>query len=432
MYDLAIIGGGPAGYSAAFEAARLHLKTVLFEAKHLGGTCLNEGCVPTKYLAHLAGVCASVKASGKDGLMVGEVGIDYARTKLGMDKLVFSLRDGLEQHLGREPIELVRERAYISSPEEILAGGKRYPTRNILIATGACAKKPFIEGAVSSDGLLKRQTMPSRLHILGGGAIAVEFADIFRRLGAEVAISIRSDRILRNWDREIAVSLMQSMKRKGIAIHRQCDFKNLDIEEGSVVLSALGRKANTEGLNREWVDIGPAGGIITDAYGRTKTAGIFAAGDVVEGSWQLAHTGMEEGRRVAGYLAGILPGKPAAVVRCLYMDPEVASVGMTEAEAAAQGIDAVSAKQNLYANARTRIATSERGFMKVVADRGSHKILGAQLMGERAGDIVAELALAVNCGLSIEELLASTRPHPSYCEAITDVLQTLRGKFNGI
>ena len=161
----------------------------------------------------------------------------------------------------------------------------------------------------------------------------------------------------------------------------------------------------------------------------TKTAGIFAAGDVVEGSPQLAHIGMEQGRQVARLIAGVAVTKPSAIVKTIIASQEIASVGLTEQEAKNKGIRVITAKQNLYSNARTMIVTKERGFIKVVADLETKKIIGAQLICERAGDIVAELALAINHNLLPEDMLVSIRPHPSYCEAITDVMMLLLEKM---
>jgi len=432
MYDLAVIGGGPAGYSAALEAARLKQKVILFEEDRLGGTCLNRGCVPTKYLAHVARVFSELNTIGSHGIMLSGAAIDYGRTTRRKNEIIHIMGERLERQIRSSRIEIVQGAADIGDPGHVLCGGNVYEVRNILIASGSMPAVPYIHGAVTSDELLEMDRLPKRLHILGGGTAAVEFANIFCRLGVEVTVSIRGERILKRWDREIASGLMQSMKQKGIEIRKNCDFHALETEPETVVLSAMGRRPRTSGLNQSFFERGDGGGIVADSFGRTRTNGIFAAGDVIDGSPGLAHTGMAQGRRVAQYIAGQETERESTVVSCIYMDIEIASVGLTEAAAREDGIPVLTSKQNMYTNARTMISTSERGFIKLVADKDTQKLLGAQLMCERAGDIAGELALAINQGLTVRELRMSVRPHPSYCEAVTEAAQVLEDKFHEI
>ena len=429
MYDLAIIGGGPAGYSAALEGVRLGLSIILFEKNELGGTCLNRGCVPTKFLSHVAKIRTEMDMATENGISFAGTQIDFHKTMARKAEIISTLRNGLTQQMIRKKIQITQGTASIRERNKISCNGTEFETKNILIATGAVPVKPFIARAISSEEMLELDEIPKKLHILGGGSVAVEFACIFRALGSDVTISIRGERILQKWDKEIAVSLTQSMKQKGIRIQTKTNFETLQIENDAVILSAMGRIPNLEGLDNTYFDVGPRNGIITDVFGMTKTAGIFAAGDVVEGSPQLAHIGMEQGRQVARLIAGVAVTKPSAIVKTIIASQEIASVGLTEQEAKNKGIKVITAKQNLYSNARTMIATKERGFIKVVADWETKKIIGAQLMCERAGDIVAELALAINHNLSPEDMLVSIRPHPSYCEAITDVMMLLLEKM---
>ena len=429
MYDLAIIGGGPAGYSAALEGVRLGLSIILFEKNELGGTCLNRGCVPTKFLSHVAKIRTEMDIAIENGISFTETQIDFHKTMARKAEIISTLRNGLTQQMIRKKIQITQGTASIRERNKISCNGTEFETKNILIATGAVPVKPFIARAISSEEMLELDEIPKKLHILGGGSVAVEFACIFRALGSDVTISIRGERILQKWDKEIAVSLTQSMKQKGIRIQTKTNFETLQIENDAVILSAMGRIPNLEGLDNTYFDVGPRNGIITDVFGMTKTAGIFAAGDVVEGSPQLAHIGMEQGRQVARLIAGVAVTKPSAIVKTIIASQEIASVGLTEQEAKNKGIKVITAKQNLYSNARTIIATKERGFIKVVADLETKKIIGAQLICERAGDIVAELALAINHNLSPEDMLVSIRPHPSYCEAITDVMMLLLEKM---
>lgn len=419
-FDLAIIGGGPAGYSAALEGAKLGLKVVLFEKAQLGGTCLNRGCVPTKFLAHVGQTLTRFLVSERDGVFTENVRIDFGKTMARKEKIISNLRDGLTRQLLQQKIEIVCGEAFIPEKNHILCDGTIYAAKNILIATGSIPTEPILPGTISTNELLELQEIPKTLHILGGGVISVEFANIFRALGAEVTLYIRGDRILRKWEKEIAQGLSQDMKRQGIRIQIKCDFDHLQFSNDDLILSATGRKPNLAGMDAAWFEVGPHGGVIADSSGQTKTAGIFAAGDVLDDSPQLAHVGMEQGKYVARLIAGVAIGRAAAVVNCVFAGQEAASVGLTEEEAKAQGIEAISAKQPMYANARTMISTAQRGFIKLVGDRETGKIVGAHLLCQRAGDIVAELALAINQGLTVQELASSTRPHPSYCETVTE------------
>ena len=431
MYDLAIIGGGPAGYSAAFEAARYHMSAVLFEQGNLGGTCLNRGCVPTKFLSHVARKYYEAK-NPDDGIRFQSLSIDFCETRARMGTVISSLRAGLSESLKKSGIEIVYGNAAVRGSGIIVCNGQEYPVKNLIICTGSVYQEPLADGAKTGDDILEMDQIPEKLHILGGGTVAVEFAEIFRMLGSDVTISIRGDRILRKWDKEIAVGLTQSMKKKGIMINKGCDLSSLAFSEDETVLSATGRKARLPEYENGLFEIGPGGGIVVDENGRTGTKGIFAAGDVTEGSVQLAHTAMEQGRQIVRFIAkGTAPEKQT-VIRCIYPDQEAASAGITEAEGLEQGISFVTAKQPMFANARTLISTAERGFIKILAAKEDGRILGAQLLCEHAGELIAELAVAIDQGLTVPELLQTVRPHPSYCESVQDVLRTLEDKLNEV
>lgn len=432
IYDLAIIGGGPAGYSAAFEAVRCRMSAILFEKEEMGGTCLNRGCVPTKYLAHVARKYYEAKYTQHDGVSFQDIRIDFDKTTSKMNHIVGTLREGIRGQLYKDGIAIVKGDACIQGKGIVECNGEVYEAKNILIATGAEQVKPVVMGAVSSDDILKLNQIPEKLHIIGGGTVAVEFANIFRMLGSEVTVSIRADRILRKWDKEIAVGVTQSMKRKGILIQRNCNFSEFKTEAGTIVLSATGRQAVLPKTKEVLFETGTTGGICTDSYGQTKTEGIYAAGDVVEGAVQLAHIGMEQGIRIVRRIDGKRPKQEYSVIKCIYLDQEAAAVGLTENEAIENGIEVVSAKQNMYSNARTLISTDERGFIKILADKKTRQIIGAHLLCERAGDIVSELALGINQGLTVDEMMASVRPHPSYMEAVTEALRILEDKLDEI
>ena len=423
MYKIAIIGGGPAGYSAAFEAVRFGFSVLLFEMDELGGTCLNRGCVPTKYLSHVAELYSNINESKRYGIGVEPTGLDYEKTVAESENIVSKLREDLTNNLLQSKITIVKGKAKLLDETHISCNGEVFEAEHIIIATGSKnTDKPFVH-CINTDELLSLKHLPDKLIILGGGVSAVEFADIFSRLGAQVDIYIRGKRILRKWSKEIAASISSVLKKNGVKIHTEADFADID-KSSSTVLSVLGRKPNLEGVDEGLVSIADDGGIVVDEYYRTKTKNIFAVGDVTENSAQLAHVAMEEAKQVVRFIAGETT-KKSAVVQCIYTMPEVAVVGLSESEAKEAGIDYISSKQTMYSNARTVIGSTDRGFIKIIADKNTEKILGAELMCERASDIVGELALAINSGIKVSELEGSTRAHPTFYEAVTEALAKL-------
>ena len=423
MYKIAIIGGGPAGYSAAFESVRYGFSVLLFEMDKLGGTCLNRGCVPTKYLTHVADLYRNINASNRYGIGVELTGLDYEKTVAESENIVSKLREDLTNNLLQSKITIVKGKAKLLDETHISCNGEVFEAEHIIIATGSKnADKPFAD-CINTDELLSLKRLPDKLIVLGGGVSAVEFADIFSSLGTQVDIYIRGKRILRKWSKEIATSVSSVLKKNGVKIHTEANFTDID-KTSATVLSVLGRKPNLEGVDEGHVSIADDGGIVVDEYYRTKTKNIFAVGDVTENSAQLAHVAMEEAKQVVRFIAGETT-KKSAVVQCIYTMPEVAVVGLSESEAKEAGIDYISAKQTMYSNARTVIGSTDRGFIKIIADKNTEKILGAELMCERASDMVGELALAINNGIKVSELEGSTRAHPTFYEAVTEALSKL-------
>ncbi len=431
MFDIAIIGAGPVGYSAAFEAIRYGFSVVLFESDSIGGTCLNRGCIPTKYLLHVARQYNDA-IHADDGLLFGNLKIDFSVTKSKMEEIIASLRNGLSDKLKKSGIEIINGNAAIKECGVIECGGKVYNAKNMIIASGSIPQPSMLKGGLSSDDILKLEEIPQKLHIIGGGPIAVEFAEIFNMMGCDVTISIRGERILRGWDKDIAIGLTQSMKKKGIRINKECDFDSIVFSDDEIILSAIGRKANIPISERDIFDVGKNGGIIVDNNLQTKTSGVFAAGDVIEYSSQLAHTAMDQGRQIVRFIAQGISIKEGSTIRCIYPDQEIATVGLTETDAREKGIDILVAKQTMYANARTVISTKERGFIKIVVGKTDSRILGAQLMCENAGELIAEFALAIDHKMTVMDMLKSVRPHPSYCEAIQDALRTMENKLDEV
>lgn len=432
MYDLAIIGGGPAGYSAALEAIKYGLSVVLFEKELLGGTCLNKGCVPTKFLTHTSELYDNARNSRQYGVSADGVTLDLSNTQIKMQATIEELRSGLQTLLEKNKIEVVQGKAIAMSANLISCQGREYETKNILLATGAKSALPIIPGTVDSTQALTIDRIPKTVKILGGGVVATEFANIFNRMGADVTMCIRGDRILRQWDKELAVGVTQQLKKNGIKIQTKCTMR--EFEEGTyeMVLSATGRETNQEGLEVLNLKVDDNNGILVDQYGLTNVQHVYAAGDIVSDSCMLAHIAMEQGRQVAKHIAGMQTLRASTIAKCIYLEPEVASVGLTEAEAKEKGCVVVSGKQNLRSNARTIIATEARSFIKIVAEVNTHKIIGAQLLCERASDIASEFVVAINQSMTVEDLMRAVHPHPSFSEAILDALAAVEGKFHEV
>lgn len=431
MYDLAIIGAGPAGYSAAFEAIKNNFSVILFERDLVGGTCLNRGCVPTKFLLHVARKYYEAKNSD-DGINCNTIDIDFSKTKEKMKRIINTLRIGLISELEKSGVTIIKGNALIEKNDTIISNNIEYKVKNIIIATGSVPNEPIAVCGKTSDEILELDYIPQNIKIIGGGSIAVEFAEIFKMLGSNVEILIRGDRILRKWDKEIAISLTQSLKKNGVILQKECAFDSLQYSANETVLSANGRKASIPDVASTLFDIGKNGGIIVDKNFQTKTKGIFAAGDVIENSSQLAHVAMEQGRQIVQYIVNSQEASEKSIINCIYTNPEIATVGITEKESKELNLNIITAKITMYSNARTLISTNERGFIKVIASKDTRKILGAQLMCEHAGELVSEFAMAIDNKMTIENMLLSIRPHPSYCESIQDVLLLLQEKANAV
>lgn len=430
MYDLAIIGGGPAGYSAAFEAVKHRLRVVLFEKDSIGGTCLNRGCVPTKYLGHVSRLYKDITESGRFGICPGKVSIDYGGTMARCGEVIAELRNGLSERLSDSGVKVVNGRASLLDGLTVSCNGILYEAGHVLIATGSSKSRLFSETGISTDELLKRTELPKSIKIIGGGVTAVEFATVFSQFGIPVTICIRGKHILRNWDRDIRIGVTQNLRRHSVQIRTQCLDDGFKEADSDVVLIATGREHSIEGISGRYVDIGGHGGIIADAVGRTKTEGLYAAGDVVESSPMLAHVAMEQGRRVVNDIVGRSQNIDYAVTSCIYTEPEAASVGMTEQDAAHQSVETKVIKQALYSNARTLISTQDRCFIKLIASAENHVLLGAHIMCERATDIASEISLAISRKMTVNDLVANIRPHPSYSEAITDTVNSFLAKYS--
>ena len=475
-YDLAVIGGGPGGYEAAFEAARLGLKAALIEKEALGGTCLNHGCIPTKSLLHAADLYDEMRGADRFGVHAEGVTFDMKRMKEQKDETVRTLRDGIGAEAKRKRVTVYEGTGVIESPNEVRVGDERLTARFILIATGSRAFVPPIPGAdlpgvVTSDGLLEQTEPCRRLVIIGGGVIGVEFASLYSRLGAEVTVMEALPRVLSNMDSELSQSLKMQLKKRGVRVLTSARVEEIRrTEEGLTVLYEEKGIRSEQGADRVLIAVGrrpfgehterPAaerGRILTDEYGRTSVPSLYACGDVT-GGVMLAHAAAAEGRNAAAHMRWVLDRERAAggnreegaadadslpesalrteeelkrslidtsvVPSCVYTSPEIASVGLTADQAKEQGIRTVTKKYVMTANGRTVLSGGERGFIRLVCAGEDGRLLGAQLFCGRAADIAGELADAVVNGLTAGDLGRVIRPHPTFCEAVTEAARS--------
>ena len=433
MYALIVIGGGPGGCAAALRAAQGGLSVALFEPRQVGGTCLNRGCVPTKALLHGAGP-----------------GCDWPALAAEVERVVSTLRAGQEKQLRAAGVELIPYRAVVTGPHTVEAGGAAYEAAHILVAAGSEPALPPIPGldtpgVVTSDGLLSDLRPLDRLAIIGGGVIGVELACVWAAAGTRVTILEAAPRLLPTLERELGQSLAAQLRQDGVEVftgagvtgvapgpavaftHRGEAYRL----EADAVLVATGRRPNTAGLFSPRLEdaLGlDRGGIPVNLHFSTRVAGICAIGDVVKGNIQLAHVASAQGINAVSRMAGLRPPmRLEAVPACVYTDPEIACVGSTEAECKENGIPYKTGKYLMSGNGRTVIARGERGFIKVVYHAESGAVLGAQLMCERATDLIGEFTLAVAEGRTVERMAQLIRPHPTFGEGISEAAESCFG-----
>ena len=446
-WDLIVIGGGPGGYTAAIRAAQLGLRTALVERDAVGGTCLNRGCIPTKALIHAAERYEEMRECETFGLRAEGVSFDYPAMCERRDHVVGQLREGVERLLKGNKVERITGTARLLGPGRVQVGEEVLEGTNILIAAGSRPALPPVPGldlpgVLTSDDLLTGDRFYQRLAIIGGGVIGMEFAGLYQALGAEVTVLEALDRILPTLDRELSQNLSMLMKKKGVRLCAGarververgpdglvCTYTVKDRTEtvtADAVLVATGRRANTDGLCAPEVDLGlERGAIPVDDRFQTCVPGIYAIGDAVKGSIQLAHAAAAQGINAVSILAGKEPPIDLSVVpSCVYVRPEMASVGRTEAQCKEAGIPVKTAKYLTGSNGRSLIAGAGRGFIKVVYDGESGAVLGAQLLCERATDLVGEFASAVSRGETLEDMARVIRAHPTFAEAVGEAAE---------
>jgi dihydrolipoamide dehydrogenase len=457
-YDVVVIGGGPGGYVAAIRAAQLGMATACVESGvTLGGTCLNIGCIPSKALLQSSEIFAEAShALAAHGIRVGEVALDLGAMMTRKDQVVSALTRGVEFLFRKNKIDWLKGRGRIAAPGRVAVAAPDASVREveagaIVIASGSeSTPLPGVaideKRVVSSTGALAFDHVPGRLVVIGGGYIGLELGSVWRRLGAEVTVVELLDRIVPTMDRELGAALQRVLARSGIAFRLGAGVTGIgEGPDGLVVelagpdsrslaadavLVAVGRRPYTEGLGLEAVGVArdARGRIAVDADFATNLPGIYAIGDAIRGP-MLAHKAMEEGAALAERLAGQQPNIDYdAIPAVVYTWPEVASVGKTEEELKAAGIAYRTGKFPFTATPRARTNGDTEGFVKILADSASDRVLGVHIIGADAGTMIAEAALAIEFGASAEDIARTCHAHPTLNEALKEAALAVAGR----
>jgi dihydrolipoamide dehydrogenase len=443
--DVAVLGGGPGGYTAAIRAAQLGAKTVCIEeADALGGTCLRIGCIPTKAWVQTAFALKEAEETfAKLGVNVGRPELDFGRANEWKSAVVKQMTQGVAGLFKANGVEWVRGKGRFRDANTIsVEGAEDVGFRQAIIATGSFPLQPPIDGldsprCVDSTGLLEQTDVPRRLVVLGGGIIGVEFASIFRRFGSEVTIIEMLDRLIPQEDADASAELAKQFGRRGIALHlsKQCTrvddhgshvvvhFGEGETVEADLMLVSVGRGPRVEGLGLEdiGVEFDPRKGIAADERRRTTVDHVYAVGDCA-GYWQLAHTAFREGEVAAENACGhdaIVDNR--AVPRPIYTDPEVAAVGLTEAEAREQyGDDVAVGTFPWVANARAVMQNETVGWVKSIHETRYGELLGLVLVGPHVTDLVEAGVTAIDAEATVETVADGMAAHPTLSEAIKE------------
>jgi dihydrolipoamide dehydrogenase len=450
---LLVIGGGPAGYVAAIRAGQLGVPTILVEGARLGGTCLNIGCIPSKALIHAAEEFDKARHwAGRSpnqsplGIQVQSPSIDLAQTVRWKDGIVQRLTGGVGALLKKHGAQVLEGWATVVDGKTVDVqppGGEpvRIQCAHLVLATGsvpvALAPMPFGGPVISSTEALAPQTLPRRLVVVGAGYIGLELGIAYRKLGAEVAVVEATDRVLPTYDEELTRPVRAALKRMGIVVHLECSVQGL-AEDGQAirvrsatadefalpadqVLVAVGRRPRTEGFGLESLRLDMAGrAIAVDDQCRTSMRDVWAIGDVA-GEPMLAHRGMAQGEMVAEIIAGQRRRfTPAAIPAICFTDPEVVVAGLSPAQADQAGLDCVAATFPFSANGRAMSIESTDGFVRVVARRDNHLIVGWQAVGRAVSELATAFSQSIEMGARLEDVAGTIHAHPTLGEAVQE------------
>ncbi len=440
QFDVAVLGGGTGGYTAAIRAAQLGQTTAVIEAARLGGTCLHIGCIPTKALLESSGLFHKLHDRGPEyGISASDVAYDYERIATRRDGVVNQLWKGVQGLVRKNRIEVVQGCGVLEGGGRIRVDDRAIQAGAIIVATGSSPRSlPGIEfdgeRIINSDHATLARTLPGSVATIGAGAVGVESATFYRQMGADVTLIEALDRLVPLEDEDVSRALLQAFKRAGIDCRVGARVRGarvtkrgvtVQLEDGEVqseqLLIAVGRGPNSKdiGLDRAGVELDQRGFVRVDEWMRTSAEGVWAIGDVV-GGFLLAHAAAHEGVVAAEDIAGkrVVPMEQDLVTRCTYSTPEIASVGLTEAQAREKGHDVKTGKFPFTANARALIHGETAGFAKLVADAKTGQLLGAHVIGVQATELIGEPALARLFQGDAWEVARNIHPHPTLSEVI--------------
>lgn len=446
MYDLAIIGGGPAGYVAAENAGARGMKVVLFEKRELGGVCLNEGCIPTKTLLYSAKMYDHAQGGKKYGITAEGVAYDYKKIADRKTKVVRKLVAGIKMKMEHNNVEVVRGDAYINSGDEhsisITCGEASYEAARLLICTGSEAFVPPIPGVQDNDAILTNReilaltTAPESLVIIGGGVIGMEFASFYNSLGIAVTVIEMLPEILGGLDKEVSEMLRGIYTKKGVKFNLSCKVTaveghcvhytdsegNAHFVEGDKILMSVGRRPVLTGFGLENIPVAVERGIKVNEKMQTTMPNVYAAGDVT-GFSLLAHTASREGEvAINNMLGGEDKMEYNAIPGIVYTNPEVSCVGLTEEQAQAQGIEYRLSKLPMtYAGRFVAENEGQTGLCKILTD-GEGRVLGVHLLGNTSSEFICAACMAITNRLTIDDLRRTVFPHPTACEILKEGL----------
>ena len=453
IYDVIIIGGGPGGYNCAIRAGQLGLKVLCVETrKTLGGTCLNVGCIPSKALLHATEMLETAQKDFAGMGLTGEVGFDLKTMMGAKEKTVSGLTQGIAFLFKKNNVEHMEGYGKIIDAGTVDVGGKQIKTKNIVIATGSeVATLPNVEidekTIVSSTGALELSEVPKKMLVIGGGVIGLELGSVWRRLGAEVTVVEYLPHIMPGMDGEVQKQALRIFKKqkmkfelgrkvtgveksgKALKVKTEASAggKDKDIE-ADVVLVCIGRRPFTKDLGLDKVGVAvDKRGFVETSHFKTNVAGIYAVGDCTPGP-MLAHKAEDEGVAVAEIIAGkaghvnydVIPG-------VVYTAPEIASVGKTEEELKEAGVPFKKGKFPFAANSRARANHQTGGFIKILAHAETDEILGAHMIGAHVGDLIAEVALAMEFKAASEDIARTCHAHPTISEAVRQASMDVEG-----
>jgi dihydrolipoamide dehydrogenase len=464
-YDIAIIGGGPAGYTCAIRAGQFGLKTALIEASDkLGGTCLHVGCIPTKALLFDAEIYDHLK-HGKDyGIEIqGEAKINWKTVLDRKNQIITKHTKGLDFLMRKNKVTVINGFGKLTGPakngvhaiEVKDAAGKTstIQAKNVVLATGSDAK--MLPGLTADDKILTNVEIlsllqiPKSLIVIGAGAVGVEFASIFRSFGSEITLVEYLPRLVPAEDEEISKELGRVFRKRGIDAHTGAKVEKVEknkngvkvtftasdgkqvVKEAEKVLVAVGRAPRTENIGIEKTKIAPERGFIkVNEWMQTDEPGIYAIGDIVAGLPQLAHVGAMAGMVVAAKVADkyARPVKRQRIPACTYTEPQIGSVGLTEAQAKEKGLNVKVGKFPFTGNSKATIVNSHEGFIKVVSDAKYGEVLGVHIIGPQATELIAEAVTAIELEATVEDMMYIIHAHPTLSEAMLDAFGSVEGK----